>query len=198
MPKLYIANVTTQFQIVNYRLDYMSDGARDPRVVIPPRSTPPIPAGRQIQLGGDMDLSQIDSVLDQLRPYGLMAQKDINRLPAGQKVTYVSNVDREVSADAIRAAHAHNTGVKIASGAIRRKQSAVAASDIVRNVVNEKSDVPAPLTAFDISIEQEDQSEFGERRIEEGHTVDLGAARAESPTSGRGRQPARRGGRPSA
>jgi hypothetical protein len=175
MPKLYIANVTPQQQIITYRLDYASDGLRDPRVMIPARMTPPIPSGRQHPFG-EMALSQIESIVTQLEHYGLVAQKDLGRLPRGRKVTYLFNVDREVSAEAIRQAHAHNQGVRIDDGRERRKRAALGASDIVLKTVAEKSDVPAEMTGFEMSIEQDEQSELGESRIEEGYKVDVKAA----------------------
>lgn len=198
--KLYIANVTTQLQIVNFRLDFRPDGARDDRIVIPPRATPPIPPGRQMPVGGDLaNMDAANSIIAQLVPYGLVMQMEIGKLPRREKITYVANVDREVSAEAIRAAHAHNTGVKIEDGALRRRRAAVAASDIVAKTVEEQSaqnGLNAPMTGFDVSIEQEEQSEAGERRIEEGYRVDVSGEAAPGgppggkPGRGRGRRAA--------
>lgn len=192
MAKLYIANVTQQNQIVYYRLDLLSDGARDGRLVIPPKMTPPIPPGRQMPIGGDLHPDQIGSITDQLRPYGLFAQVDMNRLPRGKKVSYIFNIDREVSAEAIRAAHAHNTGVLVEDGKARRKRSAVAASDTVARTVAESSPVNAPMTGFDISVEQVEDDPAGGSRLEEGLRVAVGAdAAPEAPRGGRGSRGAR-------
>jgi hypothetical protein len=195
MPKLYIANVSTQQQIICYRLDFRMDGSRDDRP-IPARQTPAIPPGRQMVVGGDLHMTQIESIVSQLEPYGLIAQMEIGRLPPHQKVSYIFNVDKEVSAETIRQEHAHNTGVKIEDGRERRQRAAVAANEIIQNTVNEQAAqaaVPVPtLKEFDISVEQDEQSEQGERRIEEGYRVSVAATpeTSEPPTTarrGRGR-----------
>lgn len=193
MARLFIANASTQNQIISYRLDYAPDGTKDVRTLIPYKQTPPIPPGRQMPVGGDMHLSQIDSILGQLRTYGLVAEIDVARLPRGQKVTYISSVGQPVREETIRVVNDHNRGVKVQDGMIRRKKAAIAASAIVEHAVTEATPPgapPAPMSEFDLGFEQEEQSENGERRIEEGYIVDPSApvAPTEAP-----KQPGRRG-----
>lgn len=187
--RLYIANVTPQYQTIHYRLDYLPDGTKDGRLLIPYKSTPPIPPGRQTQVGGDWEKPALDSIINQLEPFGLVGEVDISRLPKARRVTYVFNLGKVVSEKAIREAHAHNTGVLVDDGALRRKRAAVGAADIVAKSVAEQTaqiGLDVPLTGFEMSVEQEEQSELGERRVEEGYTVDV-AGKAEPPPGGRGR-----------
>lgn len=185
--KLYVANVSTQNQIIYYRLDYTLEGTMDRRLVIPAKQSPVIPPGRQFPLGGELGQAQVDSIISQLTPYGLIAESEVPRLKPGRKVTYVCNVDRPVSAETIRLVNDHNRGVKIAAGAEMRKKAAIGASSIVDNVVTEATPPgapAAPLKEFDISVEQEDQSPLGEKPIAEGLKVDLAAASSPAPRGG--------------
>lgn len=187
--KLYIANVSTQIQVINYRPEYLHDGSRDSRLLIPFKTTPPIPSGSQMAVGGDMsDMAMVESIVAQLTTFGMVAAKDIGRLPTHQRIVYVFNVDKPVAADAIRTAHDHNRGVKIEDGRLRRQRSAIAASDTVARVVGEQAEPLPPLKAFDISVEQEEQSPNGESRVEEGYKVAVGATDGDPPAPrGRGR-----------
>lgn len=190
MAKLYVANVTPQHQVINYRLDFRVDGERDGRVVIPPKSSPPIPPGRQMPIGGDLHPSQIQSIMEQLEPYGLIAEAEIGRMPQGRKVTFVCNIDREVSAESIRQAHAHNTGVKVQDGKERRQRAAIAASEVISKTVEDQTaqtGLPAPMREFDLSVEQQEPSENDNPPLAEGHRVPVGAEAAEVPGRGRGR-----------
>lgn len=185
--KLFVANVTTQRQIVNYRIDFTPDGQRLIGVVIPPRISPPIPPGQQIMLGDYDGMEPINSILRQLEPYGLVAEVDVPRLPRGKRITLVSAVGAPVKAETIRVVNDHNRMVKTTEGANRRKQAAIAMSNIVQQAV-EASEVPAPMTEFDVGIEQDEQTPFGERVIEEGHIVPQRAGEvAASAQRGRGR-----------
>lgn len=72
--KLYIANCTRQNWVVHYRLDFLPDGTVDPRRQNQPARQQAIAPGRQEMIASpDLHISQIDDIVNQLVPYGLVA-----------------------------------------------------------------------------------------------------------------------------
>ena len=102
--KLYIANPTKQTQVVCYRLDYGNDGAlKDTNRQFQPARQQEIPPGRQVQLGSDLHIKQIEDIVDQLKVYGLVGVVDVPRLRAADFdnlragiVPYVFNIDAPI------------------------------------------------------------------------------------------------------
>ena len=160
MSRLYVANTTKHNQQVFYRLDFAPDGGMDPRAAQRMNAkSEPIPKGRQKNLGGDLTMPQIEDIVRQLNVFGMVGEKEIARLPRRQ-VPYVFNVDKVVSEKAIRTVLAHNDGVLVQEGKTRRAAMAIAANEI------------AEADGFEVSIEQEEASEFGESLIAEGYAID--------------------------
>jgi hypothetical protein len=166
MPRLYVANCTKQNQIVYFRLDFMPDGAVDPRAAMRmlPRSQP-IPTGRQVCLGGDLEIKQIEEVVKQLNRYGMQGTVDLGRLPRARTVPYLFNIDVPCTVNQIKAVLAHNGGVLRKEGADRRQALAV-----VANASAEEHGAEA----FEVSIETEDDAEMGDT-IAEGFRIDVNA-----------------------
>ncbi len=181
--RMYVANPTRQNQVVCYRLDINRDGElKDMSRTFQPARQQDIPPGRQVQLGSDFHIKQIEDIVDQLTVYGMIGVVDLPRIPKpdlanlrGGVVPYIFNLDSPVPASAIRQVLAHNEAVLIEDGRDRRKKAAVASSDIVQHTVAnqfaESGIDAAPSDKLAVSYEQEEQSERGERRIEEGYKV---------------------------
>lgn len=165
MAKLYIANCTKQTQIISFRFNDNTPGS--PQRFTPAKQTPPIPRGRQIPVGGDMNLPQIEDIVDQLSKFGLHGEKDIARLP-GRIVPYIFNIDQPVKAESIRRVVAHNSGVMLDQGRQRREASAVAANDAL-NVQAATEGIVA--NTFEASVEQLEVSDMDEKSIDEGYRV---------------------------
>lgn len=158
MTSLFIANCTKQQQAIYYRLDFNSVGELDPRrQQQPAKRSPTIPPGRQITIGGELHITQITDIIEQLKPVGLASVADLNRLSG--VVPYLFSTGTAVPAHAIRAVLAHNAGVLLQQGKIRRENAAIAASQAV------------DTGTFEVEIEQQDVSEAGEARIEEGFRI---------------------------
>ena len=167
MPKLYVANTLKQTQIIFYRMDYDADGGPNMlRRFQTAKQSPALPKGRQIALGGDLNMDQINNIVEQLRRVGLVAEADVNRLNG--TVPYIFNVDRPVSAESIRKVLAHNDGVLIKDGRARREAAAIAAQASLETVAQEASSKPQ---LYEASIEQQDISENLESGIEEGYRI---------------------------
>ena len=174
MARLYIANVSRQTQIVCYRLDYNKRGEDNIDRRFQPAKQQDIPPGRQVQIGGDFHMNQITDIVDQLAKYGLIGVIDVPRM--GRNVApYVYNIDKPVPADVMKRVRDHNHGALIAQGKDRRQKAAVATNEIVQDTVAkqfaENGIDATPVDRTDIAFEQEEQSEAGEKRIEEGFHV---------------------------
>jgi hypothetical protein len=188
MSRLYIANVSTQRQVVCYRLDYGKDGElKDVNRKFEPAKQQDIEPGRQVQIGGDFHMSQITDIVDQLGKYGLIATADVPRLDR-RVHPYIYNIDRPVPRDAMEKVRANNLASLVVQGQERRKKAAVATNDIVQTTVASQfaqSGIEAePSDRTEVSFEQEEQTEAGEKRVEEGFRVvpDSGA-RAPAPVA---------------
>lgn len=171
MAKLYIANCTKQRREVNYRLDFAPDGSK---INFTPHSKVMIEPGQQVLLTGrSMHVSTVESVVQQLVPHGLIGVVDVPRHRG--KAWMVFNTDRPVPAQIIRDVMAMNDGILTHEGIVRRKQSAVIANDMIDKTVADTFAAMGldrdPATKVDVEFEQVEQSELGERRIEEGISV---------------------------
>ena len=183
MSKLFVANVSKQNHIIYFRLDY--DKAGQPLgigIFRPANASPVVGSGRQVQLGGDLHMNQVASIILQLSVYGAINEDEVKRTRG--RITYICQVDRPVSTEAIRLANNHNNGILEDDGRSRRKRAAVAANASVDLQLQSQMEPQPPVREFDMSVEQEDQSEHGERRIEEGFRIDHDAT---SPQPPRGR-----------
>ncbi len=175
MTSLYIANPTKQVQVICYRLDYNKKGESEENRRFQPAKQQPIEPGKQAIIGSrDFHLTQVQDIVDQLAPFGIMAAKDVGRLPF-RKVNYVFNVDMPVPPEVMRQVIAHNSGVQIDEGQKRRSAAAVATNEIVQNAVQneflEKGIEAQPADNTSVTFEQLEQTELGEKRIEEGFEI---------------------------
>jgi hypothetical protein len=191
MAKLYIANVSRQNQIVCFRLDYGPDGElKDTNRRFEPARQQEIPPGRQVMIGGDMHMRQIEDIVKQLQPYGLVGALDAPRQRAIAPLVF--NVVNPVTAKVMESVRDTNAELLTADGHERRQKAAVATNDIVQTTVAQQfaevgiEDKPADRT--DVTFEQQEQSEAGEKTIAEGYRVEAGAAAPPKNKGGRPRK----------
>jgi hypothetical protein len=179
MPDLYIANTTIQKRIVCYRLDYNAKGTKitEPQ----PHLQRDIEPGKQICISG-LHIDQAESIREQLAVYGLIAVSEIKSVRG--VVPCIFNVDRAVKKSDIEQVLAHNSTTLLLRGKVRRQKAAVSVHDmlndtLMKGLAAEQLPVPDQRNDIDIEIEQLEQSEAGESRIEEGIKVsDLAAQNA--------------------
>lgn len=182
MTDLYIANCTAQQQVICFRMDFTPKGEK---IDFKPHTQREIRAGQQVCIR-DLHIEQAETIRQQLEPFGLLSVSEISR--AKGVTPLIFNVDKQVKADQIRAVINHNTGVLIIRGKVRRQNAAMSIYDIVNNTVakqlaEQQMPVPEEPTDLDVEFEQVEQSEAGERRIEEGLRVSATA----TPTKPRGK-----------
>lgn len=172
MSRLYVANCTRQPQLVYFRLDFNEAGVPAHNRFQPAKQMT-IPPGRQVPLGGDLHVNQIEDIIDQLSRYGLVASAEVPRLR--KAAPFVFNLDQPVSADVIRTVSDINLGILTRQGAQRRAKAAVAVNETVTNAVaNEfaQRGIDAePTDQIDVAFEQQEQSEAGEKLVAEGFRV---------------------------
>lgn len=173
MPMLYVANPTIQNQRVYYRLDFNAEGQRNPNLkgAFKLRDIAP---GRQEPVGGTLaHPMQVQEIIQQLRTYGALDVSEVG----GQRhfVHHIFSVDRPIPKAVIERVHEQNKGIQTEQGRQRRIAAALAANEILNNTVDEAT--PPPFT---VEFEQDEQSELGEKRIEEGYHV-VADARPDAP-----------------
>jgi hypothetical protein len=173
--RLYVANPTAQKQLICYRVDHDNNGnLKDTNRRFSGASQQEIGPGLQAQLGSDMHENQVADVIEQLARYGMVDVSDVSSLPA-RKVPYICSKGKPVPASVMERVKFHNENVLTSAGAERRKAAAVASNAIVQNTVHNQfaaERIPAePADTTIVTIEQLEQSEAGEKRIEEGYEI---------------------------
>ena len=154
MTKMFIANTTQQVQDFQYRLP------ENPKIV---KQT--IPIGGQIQIPGDLTVHDIEAIIEQHSPYGMVAVSEIDRTKPFIGVCY--SLDKAVTVNKIMSAIEHNGAVLDARGREIRKEAAVS----VNNAIEEQS---RDFRALDIGI-TEVRKEGGDVSVNENIRVDRSA-----------------------
>lgn len=173
MSRIWVANTTMQEAVFCYRLDFVDFGATRKM----PFRQVPIPSGGQHPI--EVNVGNIDELVQQLSKLGAIEAKELPRVR--HVVPYVYSVDKQVSPHIIRDVHAHNTGLKIVDGGVRRERAAIGAAQAV--MMKTGTEIPE----ITVEMEQLDQSENGESRIEAGYVVTKNAQRGAPPPATKGR-----------
>lgn len=170
MAKLWIANCTLQDHIVCYRLDFDRHGNHDEADKFRAPHQEKILSGQQVPLGGDLHKAQVVSIIDQLEQYGLCKFDEVSRNKPFV-VPYIYREEVMVPAEAVRRQRDINNGLHTKAGSERRKAAAVGVS----KAVLEAATLIAPRETS-VEFEQTQQSDLGEKRIEEGMKIPSAAA----------------------
>lgn len=142
MSRLYIANCTQQYQVLNYRLVENRNAM-----------TQPVDMGRQVQIArADLTDVQVESVIEQMRKYGLLMTDEIGKKHQTQ-IPFVASVGHPVGADLIRRVIDHNKGIMQIDGEKLRRHAAIA--------VNQKMAETTPNAAetLEMTIQEEKPQE---------------------------------------
>lgn len=173
MARLFVANCTRQNQEIHYRLDLDETGRIDERRRFQPAKRMTIAPGRQVALGGDLHMTQITDIIDQLRPFGLIGVVDVPRMKS--IAPYVFDIDKQIQPFTINSVMAVNAGIHVQDGKDRRARAAIAVNETVAATVSHEfaaNQIPKePEQEVEVEVEQLEQSEAGEKRIEEGYRI---------------------------
>lgn len=163
--RLYIGNATRQLQNFTYRLPEVP-GARSQMILI----------GGQIAISGDLNKRQIDAIIEQHEPYGLIAIEDIDRTRPFVGLCY--SLDREISPGAIEKLMRHNTSVLVERGKSLRVAAAVVEENRINNQLQDND--LRPLRNFEMSVVEESPlpSPDGTEPVAEGYRIQRDATAA--------------------
>jgi hypothetical protein len=162
--KLYIANCTHQTRILNHRL--VEGKARG-------FSTQTIVMGRQEMIAGEMNRHQIDYIISQHRPYGLLGVEEIDGVT--HEVPMVFSIDKPVSAKLMQQLITHNSLRLKEIGSRLRRDAAIATSHGMREFS------PAAAETVSLSVEEEKAGTMdhgGDQPLAEGFRMTRDAAGA--------------------
>jgi hypothetical protein len=147
--KLFIANAKQQTESFTYRVP---DGDPMRGMSVGSPRTQPIPTGQQIQVAGDLTSAQIEAVVEQHRPYGLIDVSELNgiRTYAG----LVFSIDKPVPDSRIMQLMGSNIGVLEEKGREMREMAAIATNqDIESNMADQQ--MPGRITNLEMEVVEE-------------------------------------------
>lgn len=190
MGYLHIANCTRQRQTIAFRLDINRNGELDPRMQNAAAKQQTIETSpvrlMQAVVGGDLHPNQIEDIIRQLTPYGLVGVVDVPNNLVGF-TPLVFNIDAPVPERVMRAVYDYNQGIRIMEGGDRRRRAAIGANQALEGQL--QPDMARP-PEFDVEFEQEEVSENDEKSISEGFHVKRDGAAPPTPGQGRGKRAA--------
>jgi hypothetical protein len=150
--KLYIANPTHQPQTVFWRSEINESGTYDERRARNGLRSVDIGPRKQVALPDFVDIKQVQAVMDRLAKVGGVGTEELNRLPRA-RLAYIMSVDRRVTDAEIQKVSAHNRGVAMTGGTVRRKAAALAANAAVERMLEQTAD--ANVRNMTVEFEQQ-------------------------------------------
>lgn len=146
MPKLWIANATSQVQQFTYWLPEM------------PRSfVQEVPIGSQTMIAGkDLPQSAIDGILKQHEIYGLASANQAFRQRKFSGVVY--SIDKPVRLDILQELVNHHRGVLTERGKQLRQEAAIATDDYIQNQMMDQQ-MPGRLQELEMLVEETERDQ---------------------------------------
>lgn len=136
--KMYLGNCTQQNQVIFYRLP----GIPSPR-------QQEVRIGTQIQIAGELTPEQIDSIVNQLRPYGMVRVDEIDRTKPFIGMCY--QMDKPIKIELIMRAIEHNKIVLTERGQRIRQEAAVATTQTIEQQL---AGTPGALKSLEIEVSE--------------------------------------------
>lgn len=147
--KMYVANATKQKIDFAYRLPEIN-GARVQQ----------IPIGGQIQLTGELNQLQVDSIIEQFGKYGMISVDEVDRSKAFTGLCY--SIDKFVPVSKIMQAVRVNESVLQERGQLIRKESAIAENNRIEQIMQE-SGIPGELRKLELTVQEEKARDDGDQ-----------------------------------
>ena len=165
--KVYVANVTAQNHILNFRLPE----ARKPLSIA-------IPMGQQ-RFIGDFSPPEIDAMVEQMGPYGLA---ELGQESKKERLAYIFHVGGPVPGNAMEKVYERNRGILRDEGVKRRQETAVAAHDLM----NSES---TPMKGVVVELEEVSSGSLGSdsEKIGEGVRISSEGTNENAPKRGKGK-----------
>ena len=157
--KLYIANCSKTFSVLNYRVPEIKNAMAQN-----------VDSGQQILVAKpDLNMIQIDGILDQLRTYGLFLVEELNQMPEDKVIYWLASLDKPLTFVHIEQAFVHNDKALTLRGLEFQKAAAVA---INQNIANR---TPHAAGTLEVTIQEEsptNSSQFGQPLFAKGFRMD--------------------------
>ena len=145
---LYIANTTKQHADFYYRLPEVPGAPRCQR----------IPIGGQVKISGSLSTPDIDAIIAQHAPYGMVPADALDTIRGYVGLCY--SVGKPVPAHKIERAMNDNITVLVQRGAETRKAGAVASSMVIEDALTEQAR-PEILRNYETTIVEENPDARG-------------------------------------
>jgi len=164
MVQLFIANATAQRHAFMYYVPD-DDGGRPSRGVLP--RTQYIAAGGQEKISGDLSTAQLQAIVDQHQPYGLIDVNEIDRTKEFRGLCY--SWDKPVSSARLAQLMTHNIDVLDERGRKMRELAAVSVSNNMETHMQENR-MPGELKKVEMEItevrtDRSDSDETAPQRV---------------------------------
>ncbi len=144
MTKMYIANGSTQYHDFVYSLPES-----------PAHRRQQIPPGGQIQISGDLNPIQVDSIVEQHRIYGMVRVSEVDRTKPFVGLCY--ELDKPIRLEKIANIIEHNRGVLVKRGEEIRRDAALSTGAQIENEIFERR-MPDQLQTLEMSIQEETET----------------------------------------
>jgi hypothetical protein len=141
---LFIGNATKQKFVFAYRVPEVA-GVRQQEIQV----------GGQVMISGNLSSTDIDAILDQHRPYGLVASSEIDRTKTFAGLCY--SIGQPITAAKLGLVIQRNTEVLVQRGQEMRKQAAVMIQGRIENDLAERQGMEGTnLRQLDMSVVEEE------------------------------------------
>lgn len=167
MSRLYVVNCTGQNRIVNYRLDYTVDdqGRRTSERLVPYKSIT-VPARAQVPFGGDLHITQVQDIVQQLeKTCGAVEVSNVRTAKRMGVVKMIWSLDKPVTISVLKDVVSHNTITLSDQGAARRRQLALVADAQLGRLID------GDPVKLEMEFEQMEEDEDLPGRLTEGLRV---------------------------
>jgi len=143
--RLYAANCTLQYRIINYRVIE----ANNP-------FTQQIESGQQQMLGRtDLTMPQVEGIVRGMEIYGMRLVDDLGNINESGQIVWVASIDKPVPTDIIQMVMDHNLGVLIKEGREFRQKAAVATNHVLNRTT------PHAADTLEMTIQEESEGSTG-------------------------------------
>jgi hypothetical protein len=147
--KLYIANAKLQTEAFTYRVP---DGEAIRGSSASGARTQTIDSGRQVMISGDLNRYQIDAIIEQHRPYGLVDVADLDGVRGYAGLCF--SIDKPVSPARLEQLMGNNIDHLEQRGREMREMAAVATNDSIEGTMSD-SQMPGRLKNLEMEVVEE-------------------------------------------
>ena len=169
--KLFIANCTAQRHDFQYRIVEQAGVKRQQ-----------IPMNGQIEIAYDLNQQQVDGIIAQHAPYGMVSVDEIDRTRPFIGLCY--SVGKPIKVDALRRTLVHNRDVLEETGKKNRTEAGLAVAEQLMANDPANGGLQAVETSV-VEVEPKDgharDEEFGGKEVADGTRVDKNAERGAPP-----------------